>query len=209
MKVILLNGSPRKGWNTDMMLQKAAEGAREAGAETEIINLYDLNYKGCRSCYGCRAKANKNVGHCVWNDDLKTVLEKIDKADALIIGSPIYYADVTAEVRAFLERFLYQYQDYDTGSTKATGQLKTACIYTMNVPEEYSKMMGVAPRYEGLLSMCSNYVGAVEAYETLHMKNYDKFHFGTVDTARRFELREKQFPKDLEKAYMLGKKVCA
>ncbi|MEE0955344.1 MAG: flavodoxin family protein [Eubacterium sp.] len=209
MKVILLNGSPRKGWNTDMMLQKAAEGAREAGAETEIINLYDLNYKGCRSCYGCRAKANKNVGHCVWNDDLKAVLQKIDKADALIIGSPIYYADVTAEVRAFLERFLYQYQDYDIGSTNATGQLKTACIYTMNVPEEYSKMMGVAPKYEGLLSMCSKYVGAVEAYETLHMKNYEKFHFGTVDTDRRFELREKQFPKDLEKAYELGKRVCA
>jgi len=79
----------------------------------------------------------------------------------------------------------------------------------MNVPEEYSKMMGVAPKYEGLLSMCSKYVGAVEAYETLHMKNYEKFHFGTVDTDRRFELREKQFPKDLEKAYELGKRVCA
>lgn len=62
--------------------------------------------------------------------------------------------------------------------------------------------------YEGLLSMCTEYIGTVEAYETLHMKNYDKFHFGTVDIERRFELREKQFPLDLEKAYELGKKVC-
>ena len=81
-------------------------------------------------------------------------------------------------------------------------------IYTMNVSEEYSKVMGVAPKYEGLLSMCTEYIGTVEAYETLHMKNYDKFHFGTVDIERRFELREKQFPLDLEKAYELGKKVC-
>jgi len=153
MKVILLNGSPRKGWNTDMMLQKAAEGAQAAGAETEIIHLYDLNYKGCRSCYGCRSKKNKNAGHCIWNDDLKAVLEKVDQADALIIGSPVYYADVTAEVRAFLERFLYQYQNYDTGGTNFKGHLKAACIYTMNVPEEYAKVMGVAPKYEGLLKM--------------------------------------------------------
>ena len=208
MKVILLNGSPRKGWNTDMMLQKAAEGAKDAGAETEIIHLYNLNYKGCRSCYGCRAKANKNVGHCVWNDDLKAVLEKIDKADGLMIGSPIYYGDVTAEVRAFFERFLYQYQNYDDLSSNFKGHLKAACIYTMNVPEAYSQVMGVALKYEGLLKMVADYVGTVESYETLHMKNYEKFHFGSVDTERRFELREKQFPLDLEKAYALGKKVC-
>ena len=113
MKVILLNGSPRKGWNTDILLHKAAEGAESVGAETEIINLYELNFKGCRSCMACNMDG-KSWGHCAWNDDLKEALDKIDRADGLILGSPIYFGDVAAEMRAFLERFLFQYTNFPT-----------------------------------------------------------------------------------------------
>ena len=56
MKTILLNGSPRKNWNTAMLLKEAEKGAREAGSETEYIDLYDLQYTGCRSCMACKRK---------------------------------------------------------------------------------------------------------------------------------------------------------
>lgn len=60
MKVIAINGSPRKNWNTHKLLNAALEGAKSMGAETEIIHLYDLNYTGCRSCFACKRKGLQN-----------------------------------------------------------------------------------------------------------------------------------------------------
>ena len=56
MKIIAINGSPRKNWNTHILLEKCLEGAKETGAETELINLYDINFKGCISCFACQRK---------------------------------------------------------------------------------------------------------------------------------------------------------
>ena len=58
LKALFINGSPRKQWNTAQLLQKALEGARDGGAETEMVNLYDrdMNYKGCMSCFACKVK---------------------------------------------------------------------------------------------------------------------------------------------------------
>lgn len=63
MKVIAINGSTRKQWNTGTLLNKALEGAASFGAETEIINLYDLNFKGCTSCFACKIKNGKSFWH--------------------------------------------------------------------------------------------------------------------------------------------------
>ena len=63
MKVIAFNGSPRKNWNTAMLLEKALEGAKSEGAETELIHLYDLNYNGCISCFACKTKGVISVKH--------------------------------------------------------------------------------------------------------------------------------------------------
>ena len=54
MKVIGINGSPRKRWNTATLVQDALDGAAEAGAETELVNLYDLDFRGCTSCFSCK-----------------------------------------------------------------------------------------------------------------------------------------------------------
>ncbi len=88
MKIILLNASPRKNWNTAQLLQSAQKGAESVGAETEFVNLYDLNFTGCRSCLACkRIGAQRNK--CYWHDDLSPLIEKILSADAVIIGTPI------------------------------------------------------------------------------------------------------------------------
>ena len=113
MKVIAINGSARKDWNTHILLEKALEGAKSRGAETELVNLYDLDYKGCRGCLACKVKNSKGLGHCAVNDELKSVLDRIDTCDGLILGSPIYLGDVTAMMRAFWERLIFQYLNYD------------------------------------------------------------------------------------------------
>ena len=84
------NGSPRKKWNTATLLEKALEGAASQGAETELIHLYDLNYKGCISCFACKTIGGKSYGKCAVRDDLTPIFRKVEKADAIILGSPIY-----------------------------------------------------------------------------------------------------------------------
>ena len=93
MKAIAINGSPRKGWTTDLLLQKALEGAAAAGAETELIQLSDLTFSGCRSCFACK-RAGAETGRCMWKDDLQPVLDKMLSADAMkrLGGSSEYYA---------------------------------------------------------------------------------------------------------------------
>ncbi len=74
---LFINGSPRKQWNTAQLLQKAMEGAKDAGAEVEMVNLYDrnLNYKGCMSCFACKVKGGRK-GVCLFKDDLQSIMEK-------------------------------------------------------------------------------------------------------------------------------------
>ena len=73
MKTILLNGSPRKNWNTALMLKEARRGAEAAGAETEYVDLFDLSYTGCRSCLACKRKGGERC-KCFWKDDLSPLL---------------------------------------------------------------------------------------------------------------------------------------
>lgn len=84
MKVIAINGSPRPRGNTVQLLEKALEGARKAGADTELISLYPLQYRGCVSCFYCKRK-DKEHGTCIIRDDLSPVLEKIKKPMLLFL----------------------------------------------------------------------------------------------------------------------------
>lgn len=140
MKVIAINGSPRKKWNTAMLLEKALEGAASKGAETELVHLYDLDYKGCTSCFSCKLKDGKSYGKCAMQDGLTPVLEKLATADAFVLGSPIYFGTVTGEMRSFMERLLFQYLAYTSPpSTTFARKIPTAFIYTMNISEEMMK----------------------------------------------------------------------
>ena len=112
MKIIAVNGSPRKNWNTHLLLGKCLEGAKEKGAETELINLYDIQFKGCTSCFICKLKGN-SASKCAMKDDMELVLQKITECDGLVLGSPIYFSDVSGEMRSFMERLLFPYSSYE------------------------------------------------------------------------------------------------
>ncbi|MDD3974558.1 MAG: flavodoxin family protein, partial [Methanothrix soehngenii] len=89
-RVIAINGSPRKNWNTATLLENALRGAESAGAKTELVHLYDLDYRGCTSCFACKLKDGKSYGICAMNDDLTPILQRIAEANAFILGSPVY-----------------------------------------------------------------------------------------------------------------------
>ena len=94
MKALFINGSPRKNFNTFKMLDSAIKGASDAGAETELINLYDFNFKGCVSCFACKLKNSKVNGNglCAFKDALTPILEKALSSDVIVMGTPIYFS---------------------------------------------------------------------------------------------------------------------
>ena len=99
MKILALSGSPRKNGNTDQYLNMVLEECAAAGAETELVRVFDLNIKGCYGCYGCvQAK------QCVHQDDFQMVFDKIIEADVLVLGSPVYHGSISAELKAVLDR---------------------------------------------------------------------------------------------------------
>lgn len=209
MKIIAVNGSPRKNWNTNILLNEALEGAKSAGAETQLIDLYSLNYKGCISCLACKVKNGKSLGRCVVNDELKPVLDAIDKCDGLILGSPIYLSDVTSMMRAFLERFIFQYLSYDDyNKPYFKGSIKTSFIYTMNVSDAMYKNIGydkIFDSYENMLNRFTNYTNSLICTETLQVNNYSNYHMGAFNEEARKSRRQEIFPDDCKKAYDIGK----
>lgn len=207
MKIVAVNGSPRKNWNTHILLCKALEGAEAAGAQTELVNLYDLEYKGCISCLACKVKNGKSLGRCVVNDGLKPLLDAIHTSDGLILGSPIYFGDVTAMMRAFWERLIFQHLNYDDYSKPFfTGNLRTAFIYTMNVNEGYYDEL--FKKYEAVLSSYFKYTGTLQSTETLQVNDYSKYHMASWNESERHKRRKEVFPIDCEKAYDLGKLIA-
>ncbi len=117
-------------------LKKPIEGVNSKGADTEIINLYDLDYKGCNSFFSCKTKNSKSYGTCAVNDDLKEVIKRIEESDGLIFGSPIYLGNVTGEMRSLMERLIYPYLTYKNSlESLFPKKIRTGYIYTMNVTE--------------------------------------------------------------------------
>ncbi|PLY02838.1 MAG: flavodoxin family protein [Desulfuromonas sp.] len=102
MKVLAVNGSPRKDGNTALLLEKVCAPLRDAGIETEIYQLSGQPLRGCMACMKCWERKD---GRCVIaNDPLNGLVEKLKEADGLLLGSPTYFADVTAEMKAFIDR---------------------------------------------------------------------------------------------------------
>lgn len=105
MYAIGINGSPRKGGNTQMLVNTVLNSLKDDGWETEFEQLGGQNIRGCQACSGCFKSKDKT---CVMKDDyFHTIFEKILRADAVIVGTPTYYSGVSAEVKALLDRTGY------------------------------------------------------------------------------------------------------
>jgi len=206
-KVIAINGSPRLGWNTHTLLQKAIDGAASKGAQTEMVNLYELDFKGCIGCLGCKLKGGK-VGRCAVRDALTPVLDRVSECDAVIFGSPIYIGEVTGELRSFLERLIFQYISYDKmGDSQFDRQIKTAFVFTTNCPENAYGQVGYTERFEFYSELIGRVLGqcrTLAVSETWQIDDYDKYHMAMFDVEDRRRRRKEVFPKDCEKAFEIG-----
>ena len=101
MKVLAINGSPRKRGNTDYLLREVLSVIEKEGIKCEIVQIGGKKVNGCTACMKCK---KEKEGRChIKNDLLNEVIEKMVKADAIIIGSPVYFTDVTAETKALLD----------------------------------------------------------------------------------------------------------
>jgi multimeric flavodoxin WrbA len=208
MKLIAVCGSARKQGNTAKMLRQVIEGAKSAGAETEFVDLFDLNYKDCISCYACKLKNSKSFGHCMVNDELKPLLERIEQSDAIVLGSPIYYANLSGQMRSFTDRLLFQYLDYGgTGTGPKPKNFKTALIATMNVNDEIYIKRGFKDTLVSLSEMIGHTLGSCELLtltDTALFDDYSKYVYLMPDKEEKSNRVEKISAEDLQKAFDLG-----
>ena len=214
MKVIAVNGSPRKKWNTATLLEKALEGADSVGAATELVHLYDLDYKGCRSCFACKKRGGRSYGRCASKDGLSPLLARIGKtADALLLGSPIYFGDVTGALRSFMERLLFPYLVYsDPPQTLRPRTIASAWIYTMNVSEELAGQWGYGRLFEANAQLMQRILGPcrwITSYDTYQFDDYAKVVADRFNILAKEQRRMEFFPKDCRKAFDLGAALAA
>jgi multimeric flavodoxin WrbA len=212
MKVMAFNGSPRKNWNTATLLNKALEGAASQGAETELIHLYDLDYKGCISCFACKTIGGRSYGRCAVKDDLSDVFSRIEQADAIILGSPIYFGDVSGEMKSFMERLLFPYLTYtDPPGSLFPRKIRTGFFYAMNVTEEIMKEWGYAQAFNRCEMIFRRIFGESEymcCFDTYQFVDYSKVLAARFDPAKKKQRHDEVFPLDCQRAYEMGARLA-
>lgn len=178
------------------------------GAKTELINLYDLEFKGCVSCLACKTIGGRSYGKCAMRDALKPVLEKVADADAIILGSPIYFGSVTGEMRSFMERLLFPYLAYtDPPQSLFPKKIKTGLVYTMNVTEDDMQKRGYVQHLDIMKMVMGLVFGSVETlycFDTLQVDDYSKILSTRFDPVKKAARRKDVFPEDCRKAFDMG-----
>ena len=116
-KIMIIDGSPRKNMNTAAMIEAFANGAKSVNEEIEVktVRVYDMNCKGCVSCLACKLKNSKYLDVCARKDDFTEPLRETAYADGIVFASPMYFFQITAQLRAFIERLFFpwlSYKDY-------------------------------------------------------------------------------------------------
>ena len=184
------------------------DGAKSTGAEVRYIDLYDLNFTGCRSCMLCKRKDSERC-RCYWKDELSPIIEQVYEADTLLIGTPIYFGRPTSRYFAFMERLHFPSLSYDDYSNYYEGHVNVGLLVTMNAPKEiYEKMYRKQfESYANEFNFLNGEICLLPVCNTLQVKDYSKFAMGGFSEAAKKKNREECFPSDLKNAYDLGAKL--
>jgi multimeric flavodoxin WrbA len=146
MKMVIFNGSPRREGNTASVLKEVAKYFTGKGTEVDYYDLFSMDFKDCSACMGC-----KKGDRCVQKDELSPALDKIAKADAIIIGSPIYISAETATTKALIDRF-YSFLAPGVASGQYTSRMpkgkKGAMLFTCGNPQGIELYSPVIARYQ-------------------------------------------------------------
>jgi len=190
MKVLGVYGSPRKGGNSDQLLDRALEGAASAGAEILRVYARDLKMSGCMECGGC-----DKTGRCVVSDDMDAVYPLLEQADIIILASPVFFYGVTSQVKAIIDRaqamwskkMLLKGREDRAPDNRGTG-------YLIAVGATRGKSL-----FEGV-QLTARYF-----YDALNMSYQGGIFFRKLE--KKTAVQEN--PEALQEAFMLGKKAVA
>jgi len=193
MKVLGFMASPRKGGNSDMLLERFLEGARSSGAKTEKVNIYDYKIEFCQ---GCHLKCWVNDDNCPrWKDDMDMLHDKMVASDLIVFSSPVYMGAPPAKLMAFFERSIDQkrvnLETLKVEKNKLMG--KKAVVLQVNFFNDPSYQKLPFSVYERILSEVfkMNLVGSM----------------GVADVREPGDIAQKK--ESLQEAYKLGARVCA
>lgn len=207
-KIVVVNGGPRRGWNTDTLLTEAAKGAESAGAEIIRFDLFRLEkYTGCISCFGC--KREKFKGHCICRDGLTPVLDAIREADGLVLGAPIYLSEFTASFRALYERLIFQNLTYTKEQPCCNEHMiPTLLVMTSNAPQEMYQ--GLMDNYQRTMNSFVGPTKVLISADTLQLKDYNStdWKWTIFDPEKKKKRHETVFPEECKKAFEMGKELC-
>jgi NAD(P)H-dependent FMN reductase len=194
--VVGIVGSYRKAHIIDSAVSAVLEGAEEAGAQTSKIYLVDKHIEFCTNCRACTQQENVARGECRHNDDMGEILKEIEKADAVVLGSPVNFSTVTAIMKRFIERLVaFVYWPWGTGAPKfrISKPNKKAVIVTSSAcPALLGRIM--MPNALSLLKAAAKAVGA---------RVVKKLYFGLIATEKDQRLPD----KSVRKAQQAGKKL--
>ena len=184
-KVLVVMGSPRKNGNSASLAQNVIDGAKSAGATVDSYYLHGMDIKPCDACDECQRNNNRE---CVIDDDMQELYLKIREADALVIASPIYFFNISAQTKLFIDRW------YALGEGRSS--------------ELNGKQVGIILTYVDLDPFISGAVNALRAFQDL----FDYLGDSIIDMiyGRASEAGEIKANQDLmDRAYRLGQKLAA
>jgi len=149
MKIVCLKGSPRSAGNSAVIADRLLAASALLGAETRVFELNRLAYRGCQGCYACKKKLDR----CILEDDLTAVLAAVAEADTLVLAIPVYYGDLSGQLKCFIDRtFSYLVPDYITNPNpcRLPPGKKLVFIITQGQPDE-GLFSDIYPRYDKFL----------------------------------------------------------
>ena len=195
-KVTAVLGTYRKSGVIDSAVEEILSAAREAGAETSKIYLIDRNIEFCTNCRVCTQQEGDSRGQCLLRDDIKSILDELERSDSIILASPMNFWTVTAVMKRFIERLIcYAYWPWGMMAPKVRKRSKTkraVVVISSAAPSLLARMMS---RMVGLMKSCAKLLGA---------KQVDVLFIGLAAGEEKADIGARA----RKKAHRLGKKLA-
>ncbi len=212
MNVIAIIGSPKKNGTISRIAKKILEGAEINGNNTEILNLYDFDIKPCRGCWIC-----SKSGRCCIKDDFENIFNKILEADVIILGSPVYWANISGVMKNFFDRHTGFAMKFPPNAEKVQFLSKFQKLITMMKfnrefgpkdirfrKKKYILVTASTVPFKHLMGEVSPVINNMKKYvKKLKGKVVKKIIY--TDTLFRFSKRKEE--KMTKKAFMIGKSL--
>lgn len=208
-KVLAVNSDPRKHSETAQLLEASLEGAREAGAQTRMIQLYDLSFSGCIGCASCKRLGHPSYNKCILKDDLTPILQELRETDVVILGTPLMFAKINGDMQNFLERWFQPENTNEPYNASMWPRVTRTALY-LTTYQSQAEMLQMGYQFPAT-GLMKRFVGDLHVKlitDTMQFpedsNNYYAFQY---DAAQRKELYHTRFQEQLQEARQLAKQL--